>query len=35
MTQGSGSFQREFVRYEEVPQHLIKGVIENIKNNKT
>ncbi len=31
MTQGSGSFQREFVRYEEVPQHLIKGVIEKYK----
>ena len=32
MTQGSGSFQREFVRYEEVPQHLIPGIIEKYKD---
>ncbi|NLN50878.1 MAG: elongation factor G [Acholeplasmataceae bacterium] len=31
MTQGSGSFQREFVRYEEVPGNLIPGVIKKYK----
>ena len=31
MTQGSGSFQREFLRYEEVPAHLIPGIIEKYK----
>lgn len=31
MTQGSGSFQREFVRYDEVPQHLIQGIIDRYK----
>lgn len=31
MTQGSGSFQREFARYEEVPQHLIQGIIDKYK----
>ncbi|HHW79572.1 MAG TPA: elongation factor G [Acholeplasmataceae bacterium] len=31
MTQGSGSFVREFVRYEEVPAHLIDKVIEEYK----
>lgn len=32
MTQGSGSFQREFLKYEEVPAHLIPGIIEKYKN---
>ena len=31
MTQGSGSFVREFLRYEEVPAHLIDKVIEEYK----
>ncbi|MCK9235771.1 MAG: elongation factor G [Acholeplasmataceae bacterium] len=31
MTQGSGSFTREFVRYQEVPAHLIDGIIEEYK----
>lgn len=31
MTQGSGVFTREFVRYEEVPQHLITKIIEESK----
>ena len=31
MTQGSGSFTREFLRYEEVPAHLIDKVIEEYK----
>jgi len=31
MKQGSGSFQREFLRYEEVPAHLIPGIIEKYK----
>ncbi|CCV65605.1 Translation elongation factor EF-G [Paracholeplasma brassicae] len=32
MTQGSGSFQREFARYEEVPHHLIDAIITKYKN---
>lgn len=31
MTQGSGTFQREFLRYEEVPEHLIPGIIKKYK----
>ena len=31
MTQGSGAFIREFVRYEEVPQHLIDKIKEEAK----
>ncbi|NLB85174.1 MAG: elongation factor G [Acholeplasmataceae bacterium] len=31
MTQGSGSFTREFVRYEEVPAHLIDKIIQEYK----
>ncbi len=31
MTQGSGVFQREFLKYEEVPEHLIPGIIEKYK----
>lgn len=31
MTQGSGSFVREFSRYEEVPSHLIDKVVEEYK----
>ena len=31
MTQGSGAFTREFVRYEEVPNHLIDKVINEYK----
>ncbi|MGI6781624.1 MAG: elongation factor G [Acholeplasmataceae bacterium] len=31
MTQGSGSFTREFLRYEEVPAHLIDKIIEEYK----
>src|SRR5690554_3004598 len=31
MTQGSGTFQREFLRYEEVPDHLIPGIIQKYK----
>ena len=27
MTQGTGSFSREFVRYDEVPSALIEGII--------
>jgi len=33
MTQGSGIFQREFSRYEEVPQHLIDGIIQKYKEH--
>lgn len=33
MTQGSGMFTREFLRYEEVPNHLIDKVIETSKND--
>ncbi len=31
MTQGSGTFQREFLKYEEVPDHLIPGIIQKYK----
>ncbi|PKK93290.1 MAG: elongation factor G [Tenericutes bacterium HGW-Tenericutes-6] len=31
MTQGSGSFTREFIKYEEVPHHLIDKIIEAYK----
>jgi len=31
LTQGSGRFSREFVRYEEVPAHLIAKIVENYK----
>jgi elongation factor G len=31
MTQGSGSFTREFLRYEEVPHHLIDKIVEAYK----
>ncbi|MFA7589066.1 MAG: elongation factor G [Acholeplasmataceae bacterium] len=31
MTQGSGSFTREFIRYEEVPSHLIDKIVEAYK----
>lgn len=31
MTQGSGSFTREFLRYEEVPAHLIDKIVETYK----
>ncbi|MBE0700800.1 MAG: elongation factor G [Acholeplasmataceae bacterium] len=31
MTQGSGSFTREFLRYEEVPPHLIDKIVEAYK----
>ena len=31
MTQGSGIFQRAFARYEEVPPHLIDGIIQKYK----
>ncbi len=31
MTQGSGKFEREFIRYEEVPQNLIPKIIEEYK----
>ena len=31
MTQGSGIFQREFIRYEEVPANLIDGIIQKYK----
>lgn len=31
MTQGSGTFQREFLRYEEVPEHLIPGIVKKYK----
>ena len=31
MTQGSGSFTREFLRYEEVPNHLIDKIVEAYK----
>ena len=33
MTQGSGSFTREFVRYDEVPNQLIDKIVENYKSN--
>ena len=33
MTQGSGVFTREFLRYDEVPQHLIAKIIETSKND--
>lgn len=32
MTQASGSFEREFVRYEEVPAHIIPKIIEQYKS---
>ena len=31
MTQGSGSFTREFIKYEEVPHHLIDKIVEAYK----
>ena len=31
MTQGSGTFTREFLRYEQVPAHLIDKIIEEYK----
>lgn len=31
MTQGSGRFEREFIRYDEVPQHLIQKIIDQYK----
>ena len=31
MTQGSGHFTRKFVRYEEVPEHLIAKIVEEYK----
>lgn len=31
MTQGSGHFTRQFVRYEEVPEHLIAKIVEEYK----
>jgi elongation factor G len=31
MTQGSGSFTREFIRYDEVPAHLIDKIVETYK----
>ena len=31
LTQGSGSFTREFARYEEVPSHLIDRIIAEYK----
>lgn len=34
MTQGSGSFIREFARYDEVPSHLIDKIIEEHKKEK-
>ena len=33
MTQASGRFSRRFLRYEEVPEHLIGKIIEEYKNN--
>ncbi|MFH5881668.1 elongation factor G [Liberiplasma polymorphum] len=34
MTQGSGSFTRDFARYDEVPSHLIDKIIEEHKKEK-
>ena len=34
MTQGTGSFQREFVRYDEVPQHMLDGVLKQLQEDK-
>jgi len=34
MTQGTGSFQREFVRYEDVPESLQKGIIKHFEQKK-
>ena len=31
MTQGTGAFQREFVRYDEVPQHMIDNVLKQLQ----
>ena len=31
MTQGSGTFQREFLRYEQVPESLIPAIVEKYK----
>jgi elongation factor G len=31
MTQGSGTFSREFIRYEEVPGNLIDKIVEEQK----
>ena len=28
MTQGTGNYQREFVRYDDVPNHLMNSIIE-------
>ena len=33
MTQGRGSFEMEFARYEEVPQHLTAKIVEDAKKN--
>ena len=32
MTQGSGQFSREFIRYDEVPNHLINKIVEKYKD---
>ena len=31
LTQGSGKFEREFIRYDEVPAHLIPKIVEQYK----
>ena len=33
MTQASGHFTRKFLRYEEVPEHLIPKIVEEYKKN--
>jgi elongation factor G len=33
MTQGSGQFTREFIRYDEVPAHLIDKIVQTYKKN--
>ena len=33
MTQARGTFTTEFARYEDVPDHIAKKVIEEAKNN--
>jgi elongation factor G len=35
LTQGSGSFRREFLRYQEVPDHLVDSIIKQAKEDES
>ena len=34
MTQGTGEYQREFVRYEDAPHHVVDKIIEEAKKEE-